>query len=89
VQLSRRRRHVRSDYNRLHYVGTKDDYGYNQAHAERAAGVAESFDWVKIVEEASVLETTAVEESMRSVIDIDGASVLFPMSFGYFDPPHS
>lgn len=68
------------------YVGPKDDYGYNQAHAEGAAGVAESFDWVKIVEEASVPETTAVEESMRSMIDIDGASVLFPTSFGYFDP---
>ncbi|NJO51186.1 MAG: BMP family ABC transporter substrate-binding protein, partial [Leptolyngbyaceae cyanobacterium RM2_2_4] len=68
------------------YVGPKDDYGYNQAHAEGAAGIAESFDWVKIVEEASVPETTAVEESMRSMIDIDGASVLFPTSFGYFDP---
>jgi len=68
------------------YVGPKDDYGYNQAHAEGAAGVVENFDWVKIVEEASVPETTAVEESMRSMIDIDGASVLFPTSFGYFDP---
>nr|WP_199318379.1 BMP family ABC transporter substrate-binding protein [Leptolyngbya sp. FACHB-541] len=68
------------------YVGPKDDYGYNQAHAEGAAGVANSFDWVKIVEEASVPETTAVEESMRSMIDIDGATVLFPTSFGYFDP---
>jgi basic membrane protein A and related proteins len=68
------------------YVGPKDDYGYNQAHAQGAAGLAEKFDWVKIVEEANVPETTAVAESMRSMIDIDGAKVLFPTSFGYFDP---
>lgn len=68
------------------YVGPKDDYGYNQAHAEGAAGMAKKFSWVKLVEEANVPETTAVAESMRSMIDIDGATVLFPTSFGYFDP---
>lgn len=68
------------------YVGPKDDYGYNQAHAEGAAGLAQKLTWVKLVEEASVPETTAVAESMRSMIDIDGAKVLFPTSFGYFDP---
>ncbi|MEB3359783.1 MAG: BMP family ABC transporter substrate-binding protein [Synechococcales bacterium] len=68
------------------YVGPKDDYGYNQAHAEGAAGMAAKFDWVTLVEEASVPETTAVAESMRSMIDIDGAVALFPTSFGYFDP---
>lgn len=68
------------------YVGPKDDYGYNQAHAEGAAGMAKKFTWVKLVEEANVPETSAVEESMRSMIDIDGAKVLFPTSFGYFDP---
>ena len=55
------------------YVGPKDDYGYNQAHAEGAAAVAKKFSWVKLVEEANVPETTAVAESMRSMIDIDGA----------------
>ncbi|MEO0490784.1 MAG: BMP family ABC transporter substrate-binding protein, partial [Cyanobacteria bacterium J06659_2] len=30
--------------------------------------------------------TTAVAESMRGMIDIDEAKVLFPTSFGYFDP---
>lgn len=68
------------------YVGPKDDYGYNQAHAEGAAGAAEKFSWITLVEEANVPETTAVQESMRSMIDIDGAKVLFPTSFGYFDP---
>lgn len=68
------------------YVGPKDDYGYNQAHAEGAAGMAQKFSWVKLVEEANVPETTAVAETMRNMIDIDGAKVLFPTSFGYFDP---
>jgi simple sugar transport system substrate-binding protein len=67
------------------YVGPKDDYGYNQAHAEGAAGV-QKLPWVKAVEEASVPETTAVQETMRNMINLDGSTVLFPTSFGYFDP---
>lgn len=66
------------------YVGPKDDYGYNQAHAEGAAGIA--IPGIRIIEEANVPETTAVEESMRNMIEEDGATVLFPTSFGYYDP---
>ena len=55
------------------YVGPKDDYGYNQAHAEGAAGV-QKLPWVKAVEEASVPETTAVQETMRNMINLDGAT---------------
>lgn len=68
------------------YVGPKDDFGYNQAHAEGAAAMAANVPGIRIVEEASVPETTAVAEAMRSMIEIDGAKVLFPTSFGYFDP---
>ncbi|MGC1310590.1 MAG: BMP family ABC transporter substrate-binding protein [Phormidesmis sp.] len=67
------------------YVGPKDDFGYNQAHAEGAQAMA-SVPGIKIIEEASVPETAAVLETMRSMIEVDGASVLFPTSFGYFDP---
>nr|WP_263012852.1 BMP family ABC transporter substrate-binding protein [Ancylothrix sp. D3o] len=67
------------------YVGPKDDYGYNQAHAEGRAGVAK-LPWVKTVEEANVPETTAVQETMRNMIEQDGSTVIFPTSFGYFDP---
>ena len=67
------------------YVGSKDDFGYNQAHAEGAAAIA-ALPGVKLVEQASVPETNEVQESMRSMIDKDGAKVLFPTSFGYFDP---
>lgn len=67
------------------YVGPKDDFGWNQAHAEGAAGVAK-LPGVKIVEEANVAETTAAAETMRAMIVQDGARVLFPTSYGYFDP---
>ncbi|PIG94954.1 BMP family ABC transporter substrate-binding protein [Gloeocapsopsis sp. IPPAS B-1203] len=67
------------------YVGPKDDYGYNQAHAEGAAGIAK-LPGVTVVDEANVPETTAVEESMRNMIEEDGVTVLFPTSFGYYDP---
>ena len=67
------------------YVGSKDDFGYNQAHAEGAAAIA-ALPGIKIVEQASVPETNEVQEAMRSMIDQDGAKVLFPTSFGYFDP---
>jgi len=67
------------------YVGPKDDYGYNQAHAEGCAGV-QKLPWVKALEEASVPETTAVQETMREMIEQDGATALFPTSFGYFNP---
>ncbi len=67
------------------YVGPKDDYGYNQAHAQGKAGVSK-LDWVKSVEEANVPENTSVEETMRNMIEQDGVTVLFPTSFGYFDP---
>ncbi|MGB7087008.1 MAG: BMP family ABC transporter substrate-binding protein [Phormidesmis sp.] len=67
------------------YVGPKDDFGYNQAHAEGAEAMA-AVPGIKIIEEASVPETSAVLETMRSMIEVDGATVLFPTSFGYFDP---
>lgn len=67
------------------YVGPKDDYGYNQAHAEGSAGVAK-LEGVTTVEEASVPETNSVQETMLNMINLDGATVLFPTSFGYFDP---
>ncbi|MBD2114516.1 MULTISPECIES: BMP family ABC transporter substrate-binding protein [Cyanophyceae] len=68
------------------YVGPKDDFGYNQAHAQGAAAMVANVPGIRLVEEASVPETTAVAEAMRSMIEIDGVKALFPTSFGYFDP---
>jgi simple sugar transport system substrate-binding protein len=67
------------------YVGPKGDYGYNQAHAEGATAVA-AMPGVKIREEENVPETVAVQKTMESMISLDGAQVVFPTSFGYFDP---
>ncbi len=67
------------------YVGPKGDYGYNQAHAQGAAAVA-TLPGVKIREEENVPETEDVQKTMESMIELDGASVIFPTSFGYFDP---
>jgi simple sugar transport system substrate-binding protein len=67
------------------YVGPKDDYGYNQAHHE-GEEVVIKLPGVKAIEQAQVPETKEVQEVMSSMIDQDGATVLFPTSFGYFDP---
>jgi simple sugar transport system substrate-binding protein len=67
------------------YVGPRDDYGYNQAHAQGAAAV-KKMAGVKVVEEENVAETVAVEKTMESMINLDGAKLIFPTSFGYFDP---
>ena len=67
------------------YVGPRDDFGYNQAHAEAAAQL-KKLGGVKVVEEENVPETQAVQKTMQGMISQDGAALLFPTSFGYFDP---
>ncbi|WP_088279544.1 BMP family ABC transporter substrate-binding protein [Ideonella sp. A 288] len=67
------------------YVGPRDDYGYNQAHAE-AVAQAKKMPGLKVVEEENVPETNAVQKTMQGMIAQDGATLLFPTSFGYFDP---
>lgn len=67
------------------YVGPKDDFGYNQAQAAAAAEM-KKLPGVKVVEEENVPETQAVQKTMAGMIAQDGAKLLFPTSFGYFDP---
>jgi simple sugar transport system substrate-binding protein len=67
------------------YVGPKDDFGYNQAQAQAAAEM-KKLPGVKVVEEENVPETTSVQKTMTGMIVQDGAKLLFPTSFGYFDP---
>ncbi|HCE38834.1 MAG TPA: BMP family ABC transporter substrate-binding protein [Alcanivorax sp.] len=67
------------------YVGARDDFGYNQSHAE-AAAVIKQMPGIKVVEQESVPETVAVQRAMEAMIRQDGASLIFPTSFGYFDP---
>jgi basic membrane protein A and related proteins len=67
------------------YVGPRDDFGYNQAHSEGAKVIAAMPD-IKIFEEEKVPETMDVQRTMESMINMEGVSVIFPTSFGYFDP---
>jgi simple sugar transport system substrate-binding protein len=67
------------------YVGARDDYGYNQSHAD-AAALVKKMPGLKVVEEENVPETNAVQKTMQGMIAQDGATLLFPTSFGYFDP---
>jgi basic membrane protein A len=67
------------------YVGPRDDYGWNQAHAVGAKAL-KSIPGVTVVEEENVPETNAITQTMESMIKVDGAKLLFPTSFGYFEP---
>jgi simple sugar transport system substrate-binding protein len=67
------------------YVGPRDDYGYNQAQAQAAAAL-KKMPGLTVVEQEKVPETSDVQKAMASMIEQDGAALLFPTSFGYFDP---
>lgn len=67
------------------YVGPKDDYGYNQAQAQ-AAAIIKKMPGVTVIEQEKVAETIDVQKVMASMIEQDGATLIFPTSFGYFDP---
>jgi basic membrane protein A and related proteins len=67
------------------YVGPKDDFGYNQAHAQGAAALKD-LAGITLLEEENVPESEAVSRSMQSMIELDGAQLIFPTSFGYYKP---
>lgn len=67
------------------YVGPRDDFGWNQAHAV-AMEILKGVDAVTVIEEENVPETDAVAQSMESMINLDGANLILGTSFGYFDP---
>jgi len=67
------------------YVGPRDDFGYNQAQAQAAAEL-KKVAGVKVIEEENVPETAAVQKTMTGMIVQDGATLLIPTSYGYFDP---
>jgi basic membrane protein A len=67
------------------YVGPRDDFGWNQAHAV-AAKELKSIPGVSVVEEENVPETDACSKAMESMVNLDGANIILGTSFGYFDP---
>lgn len=66
------------------YTGPRDDFGWNQAHAV-AADQIRNMDNVRVLEQENVPETEQVVNVMESMIRLDGVTVLFPTSFGYWD----
>jgi len=67
------------------YVGPKDDFGWNQAHAVSVATL-KALPGITVVEEENVPETDAVSKSMESMINLDGANLILATSFGYYAP---
>ncbi len=67
------------------YVGARDDFGYNQAHAMAAARLAREPN-VRVFEQDRVPETEEVLAVMQGMIENHGVQVMFPTSYGYFDP---
>ena len=67
------------------YVGPRDDFGWNQAHAV-SMDILKKAGGVTVVEEENVPETDACAKSMESMINLDGANLILGTSFGYFDP---
>ena len=67
------------------YVGARDDFGWNQAHAVAAAAL-KKVPGVNVVEEENVPETDACAKTMESMINLDGAGLILATSFGYYTP---
>lgn len=67
------------------YVGPRDDFGWNQAHAV-AVKALKAVAGVKVVEEENVAETEACAKSMESMVNLDGAGLILATSFGYYAP---
>jgi simple sugar transport system substrate-binding protein len=65
------------------YAATRNDYGWNQAHAVAARKIGQ-LPGVKLIEQERVPETAQVERVMESMIQLDGAKVVFPTSFGFW-----
>jgi basic membrane protein A and related proteins len=67
------------------YVGPRDDFGWNQAHAVAVKAI-KAVSGVKVVEEENVPETDACAKTMESMVNLDGANIVLGTSFGYFEP---
>lgn len=68
------------------FVGTKDDYGYNQAAYEASIAVEEHFgDQIQVFRSENIPETSEATRVLEQMIQ-QGATILFPTSYGHLDP---
>ena len=64
-------------------VGSKSDYGYNEAVYAASQKVAKDMPDVKVITADNIPENNAVTQTMQSMVD-KGAKVIFATSYGYF-----
>lgn len=68
------------------FVGAKDDYGYNQAAYNASVAVEKHFgDKIKVLRQENVPETEEASRALEQMIQ-QGATVLFPTSYGHLEP---
>lgn len=67
------------------FVGTKDDYGYNQAAYLGSVAVEKAYPDLKVLRSENVPETAEAERVMEEMIR-NGAKIIFPTSYGHLDP---
>ncbi|MBI5309456.1 MAG: BMP family ABC transporter substrate-binding protein [Actinobacteria bacterium] len=67
------------------YVGPKNDYGYNQAAYEGSQAVQKAFPDSEILQAENVPETSEASRVMEKMIK-DGATIIFPTSYGHLEP---
>lgn len=67
------------------HVGSVNDGGYNQAHAEGIKVLQKNLPDVKVIEVENVPEGADAERVMENMIR-QGAKLIIPASFGYLDP---
>jgi len=67
------------------HIGSINDGGYNQAHAEGLAIMKKNFPGVEVIEVENVPEGADAERVMENMVK-QGANLIFAASFGYLDP---
>lgn len=67
------------------FVGSQRDLGYNQAAAEGSQYLEQVFPDVEVIRSENIPETADVQAVMEQMIR-DGATIIFPTSFGYSGP---
>ena len=64
-------------------VGSRSDYGYNQAVYVGSQKVAAEMSNVKVVTADNIPENDSVTQTMQAMVN-DGAKIIFATSYGYF-----
>lgn len=67
------------------HVGAITDAGYNQAQHDGLMKLKEAMPNVEVIEVENVPESADAERVMEGLIQ-QGATIIFPQSFGYLDP---